>query len=113
MICDVNFKFKCSSCDKKFDERDVYGYCQKCDCDRFHLDYIKEMVGNLALERHFIEEKEQITGLENDHEKDIFIRGCKLGYKDALFWMCDYVQIIDFFEEHIIDKFYLKNKEIT
>jgi hypothetical protein len=54
-------------------------------------------------------DKDIYDGFQTEKEKEIFMRGVKKGFGDALFWIADYFDCIGYFEDNIEDKFRKKS----
>lgn len=113
MYLDIDVACKCSNCNKKFGTEDLYFLCDACWELRYTMEYFQEAL-EYASDKKYIWDScdEDNLSYKDSHElREVFFRGVKKGYCDALFWMADYFGEVEFFEKKIEDKFYPNGKE--
>lgn len=92
----------CCECDVIIDDADIYGfiYCKKCN----DLKTVTEVMEAIDCSKgHYAVPSEHII-FPSDMTKesiDMYFKGVLEGYSSALFWLCDYFDIIPFFEKNV------------
>jgi hypothetical protein len=111
MIYDISIIANCDKCGKETDLEKCDGsvFCNGC-CDElemFDKDYVCAALNEVSsLEYHWDKDNlSDITFCEEPEKRELFFRGVKVGYLDALFWIADWFEVVKYYEEVIHPKF--------
>ncbi|HEY2811763.1 MAG TPA: hypothetical protein VGJ00_10305 [Rhabdochlamydiaceae bacterium] len=108
-MIEVEIKGKCLSCDETSNDDQLHVYCSNCSNELYKLEDIEYAIESITTNDYHWTDREFYVGFKDEEEKDLFLRGIKKGFSDALFHLCDY-----FGTMHIFDDFckkYYKEKE--
>ena len=107
----IEITCKCQRCGSKIDPEEVVTYCDDCDNEIFTTQEIEEAINSVSDKDYHWTSKDIYDGFDTEKEKEIFMKGVKHGFCNALFWVCDYFDCIEYFEDNIEDKF--RRKEVV
>jgi hypothetical protein len=91
-------------------ELDIYGICQTCKEEHAIEDIkltcewcveetpIREAIKECFTKISFIKDFHD-DNFESPHDKEVFMKGLNHGYHEALFWIADYFDLTDIFEQ--------------
>ena len=71
----------------------------------FTIDELEESINWVSDKNYCWTDQSIYEGFSTEKEKLIFMRGVKHGFGIALFWIADYFDCIEYFEDNIEDKF--------
>lgn len=105
MIDDIILRAECDECQKKFEIEEFSSYqCGECLNKKINHEEIGEALIYLARNNDYLWENNQgYDGFNSEGELEMFLRGTKYGFTNALFWFADYfgVETVKLFEEKI------------
>jgi len=106
-MIEINYSCSCVTCDKKlqfdsseFDTANII--CNECR-DKFDSFDIQQAILDASEKDYLWIDREGYVGFKSEEEKTYFMRGVKKGYMDALFWIADYFDEVNYFEA-VIEK---------
>lgn len=99
MQVEIDVKFQCGDCNKTIPGSDVIVRCDSCDELCFHREALQECLENATKTKSWLwEDKSGYVGFDSDKELECFLLGIRKGYSDALFDVCDYFGMMQFFD---------------
>jgi len=98
MTVNVNFTFDCDSCNKIYDNEIFTNVmCDGC-LEKHSTVEIREALKKVIKNHYLWNDRDVYSGC-SEEEKTIYMKGVKKGYLDALFWMADYFDEIEYWEK--------------
>tara|TARA_R110000868_G_scaffold335547_1_gene596400 strand:- start:3689 stop:4042 length:354 start_codon:yes stop_codon:yes gene_type:complete len=101
-MIEVEITANCEVCEEKLDVD--YGAvitCCACYDKRFDHTDIHEAIIYSAQHDYHWEDPEGYSDFESEEHLAMFMKGVKHGYASALFWLCDHMGMVEFFEDEI------------
>lgn len=96
-MIEVELKAKCFSCEDDINVDNCYLYCSECQNKIDPIDP-ENLINELAKYDYEWKDEDFYVGFNNEEQKKAYLRGIEKGYKDCLFWVADYFDKVDFFE---------------
>lgn len=106
-VTNIEIEMKCDSCFKHIDIEAGCFNCEECEIENQNL-LIKECVKEVLKYDGCWKDRDYYCGI-SEEDKTIFMKGARYGYFNALFWICDYFNEIQFWEK-IEEEFEKKEK---
>ena len=95
----------CQQCFEEIDLDDSNIFCKECNGKLFPADDLELAIEEVSDKKYHWESRDGYIGFNSEEDLTLFLDGVKQGYSDALFWMCDYFGMVEFFEDSIANKF--------
>lgn len=96
----VTITSDCDVCGVELEENEEHIFCDKCRDYEISESQIKDYMKS-AVRSFWLNDKYNCVGFKSKEEKETFFRGFRDGISDVLFWLCDDLGIMDFFENEI------------
>lgn len=87
----VEVFFECYKCQHKFEDTDGIFFCDSCNESEM-VNEFKAAIKNAAEHKYIWQDKEHYVGWDSEKEKEIFMRGVRKGFWDALFFIASYLE---------------------
>lgn len=97
-MTDIKITCGCNECGKNIDLLDEDFVCVSCK-GKTEIAIIKCAVKHAFTHDYIWTDKEGYVGFITEADKEVYLRGVKYGFKQALFWICDYYDEIEFWEK--------------
>lgn len=98
----VEVLIKCQECEDFMDAVEENFVCRYC-YEKLHTELIKDAAREAIIDafeyRPKKEDKTHYVGFSSEEDKKSFLLGLRSGYREALFWICDSFDIVEFFEQ--------------
>lgn len=97
---EVDLTIDCDRCGMKMTEMECNAFCEKCIDYEVSESMLRHYMKNAA-RGFWVNDKDNVVGFSCKEDKERYFKGVRDGISDVLFWLCDELNIVEFFENQI------------